>query len=163
MTKVSSHAGHSHADTHAHTADARPADPVVGGQRATRQRSAIRAVIDRSARPLLPAEILEDAQREVEAMGIATVYRNLKLLADAQEIRIVELPGEAPRYESARHAHHHHFQCRQCSRVFDVHQCPGDFASLAPKGFRVDAHELTLYGTCADCSTPAPRKTAAQR
>lgn len=120
-------------------------------------------MIDRSARPLLPAEILEDAQREVEAMGIATVYRNLKLLADAQEIRIVELPGEAPRYESARHAHHHHFQCRQCSRVFDVHQCPGDFASLAPQGFSVDAHELTLYGTCADCTAPAPRKTAAKR
>jgi Fur family ferric uptake transcriptional regulator len=124
-------------------------------QRATRQRAAIRTVIDRSPRPLLPAEILEDAQGEVAGLGIATVYRNLKMLVDANEIRTVELPGETQRYESARHAHHHHFQCRRCTRVFDVHACPGDFASLAPRGFRVEEHELTLYGTCADCAGAA--------
>ncbi|RZI68874.1 MAG: transcriptional repressor [Variovorax sp.] len=127
------------------------------GQRDTRQRAAIRAAIERSTRPLLPAEILEQAQRDVEAMGIATVYRNLKLLVDAHEIRTVELPGEAARYETARHAHHHHFQCKRCARVFDVHACPGDFASMAPKGFKVEAHELTLYGLCAECGQRADR------
>lgn len=130
---------------------------ATAGQRDTRQRAAIRAAIEHSSRPLLPAEILEQAQREVEAMGIATVYRNLKLLIDAHEIRTVELPGEAARYETARHAHHHHFQCKQCARVFDVHACPGDFASMAPKGFKVEAHELTLYGVCAECGQQAAR------
>lgn len=129
---------------------ASPGLPAV--QRDTRQRAAIRSAIERSTRPLLPAEILTLAQREVEAMGIATVYRNLKLLVEAHEIRTVELPGDAPRYESARHAHHHHFQCKQCARVYDVHACPGNFAAMAPKGFQVDAHELTLYGTCAECA-----------
>ena len=60
------------------------------------------------------------------ALAIATVYRNLKLLVDAAEIVAVTLPGESPRYEPARHAHHHHFQCTTCKRVFDVHACPGD-------------------------------------
>lgn len=135
------------------TATMSPGAPA--GQRDTRQRAAIRAAIERSTRPLLPAEILEQAQRDVEAMGIATVYRNLKLLVDAHEIRTVELPGEAARYETARHAHHHHFQCKRCARVFDVHACPGDFASMAPKGFKVEAHELTLYGLCAECGQRA--------
>jgi len=128
-------------------------------QRATRQRAAIRAAIEASPRPLLPAEILEVAQQAVTALGIATVYRNLKLLVDAGEIQVVELPGEVPRYESTRHAHHHHFQCERCQRVFDVHACPGDFAHMAPKGFKVARHELTLYGTCAECrrSTAKPR------
>lgn len=124
---------------------------VAGVTRTTRQRAAIRRVIDASPRPLLPVEILELAQREVAALGIATIYRNLKLLLEGAEIRAVELPGEAPRYESARHAHHHHFQCRVCARVFDIHGCPGDFAALAPRGFKVDEHDLTLYGRCADC------------
>ncbi|WP_241660733.1 Fur family transcriptional regulator [Variovorax guangxiensis] len=137
------------------TATMSPGAPA--GQRDTRQRAAIRAAIERSTRPLLPAEILEQAQRDVEAMGIATVYRNLKLLVDAHEIRTVELPGEAARYETARHAHHHHFQCKRCARVFDVHACPGDFASMAPKGFKVEAHELTLYGLCAECGQRADR------
>lgn len=124
--------------------------PAVA-QRGTRQKAAIRAAIDGAARPLLPQEILEAAQRAGAALSIATVYRNLKVLLEAGQIRTVELPGEVPRYESARHGHHHHFQCRTCARVFDVHACPGDFSELAPKGFRVESHELTLYGQCADC------------
>jgi Fur family ferric uptake transcriptional regulator len=136
---------------------ARAAQAPAVAQRGTRQKAAIRSVIDGSARPLLPQEILEAAQQEVAALSIATVYRNLKLLAEAEEIRAVELPGEAPRYESARHGHHHHFQCRTCARVFDVHACPGNFSALAPKGFRVDAHELTLYGQCADCRQAAKK------
>jgi Fur family ferric uptake transcriptional regulator len=138
------------------SASDKPAEPVVPGQRGTRQRAAIRAVIDTSGRPLLPQEILALAQREVQALGIATIYRNLKLLVEAGEIRVVELPGEVQRYESQRHGHHHHFQCRVCDRVFDVHHCPGDFKSMAPRGFKVESHELTLYGRCADCSRPKP-------
>lgn len=120
-------------------------------ERSTRQRAAIRAAIDASARPLSPQEVLEVAQVEVPALGIATVYRNLKMLVDAQEIVVVTLPGESPRYESTRHDHHHHFQCTECKRVFDVHGCPGDMSRLAPKGFSVERHELTLYGQCAEC------------
>lgn len=132
-------------------------ESAPAGQRTTRQRAAIRRVIDASPRPLLPAEILMLAQGEVAELGIATIYRNLKLLVEAQEIQVVELPGEAPRYESARHAHHHHFHCRHCDRVFDVHHCPGDFGKLAPRGFKVEAHELTLYGICAECAQAARR------
>jgi Fur family ferric uptake transcriptional regulator len=33
-----------------------------------------------------------------------------------------------------------------------VHDCPGDLAHLAPKGFSVERHELTLYGQCDECS-----------
>jgi Fur family ferric uptake transcriptional regulator len=125
--------------------------PANTKERSTRQRSAIRAVIDAAGRPLSPQEVLDAAQGEVPALGIATVYRNLKLLVDAAEIVAVTLPGESPRYEPARHAHHHHFQCTTCKRVFDVHACPGDLAQLAPKGFTVEHHELTLYGRCDHC------------
>lgn len=123
-------------------------------ERATRQRAAIRAVIDRARGPLSPQEVLAASQAEVAGLGLATVYRNLKLLADAGEIQAVTLPGESPRYESAHQAHHHHFHCDGCQRVFDVHECPGNLAGLAPAGFRVERHELTLYGYCRDCRPP---------
>jgi len=125
-------------------------------ERSTRQRSAIRAVIDAAGRPLSPQEVLDAAQAEVPALSLATVYRNLKQLIEASEITAVILPGDSPRYESTQHAHHHHFQCTQCLRVFDVHDCPGDLAELAPAGFTVERHELTLYGRCSEC--PAPSK-----
>lgn len=128
-------------------------------ERSTRQRSAIRTVIDDAGRPLSPQEVLDAAQGEVPGLSLATVYRNLKQLLEAGEIQTVSLPGDSPRYESAHHDHHHHFQCMNCGRVFDVHACPGDMAQLVPEGFTVARHELTLYGRCADCATP---KRAAQ-
>lgn len=123
-------------------------------ERSTRQRTAIRAAIEAAGRPLSPQEVLLAAQVEVPALSLATVYRNLKQLQDAGEIQAVDLPGENPRYEGTHHDHHHHFQCTSCQRVFDVHECPGDMASLAPKGFTVERHELTLYGRCDECGTP---------
>ncbi len=127
-------------------------------QRQTRQRAAIADAIASASRPLLPQEVLDAAQREVPGLGLATVYRNLKALAEEGAICAVTLPGENPRFEVADHGHHHHFQCRRCQRVFDVHACPGDLSRLAPSGFVVDDHELTLYGRCADCARPRGRR-----
>ena len=113
-------------------------------ERNTRQRSAIRDAIAQADRPLLPQEVLEHAQRDAPGLGIATVYRKLKSLVEDGELQAVHLPGENPRYELAGHHHHHHFQCTRCQRVFDVHACPGDLSRLAPRGFTVEDHDLTL-------------------
>ena len=124
-------------------------------ERNTRQRSAIQKVIDDASRPLTPQEILEAAQVEVVGLGIATVYRNLKTMLEAHLIELVMLPGDNPRYESCKAAahHHHHFQCRKCNKVFDVQGCVDGYQRLAPAGFTVESHELTLYGICADCKS----------
>lgn len=125
-------------------------------QRNTRQKSAILHAIEHAARPLSPQEILTDASQQVSQLGMATVYRNLKSLVDDGALKVVTLPGEGARYEATSVAehHHHHFQCTVCQRVFDVHACPGDIEHMAPKGFTVERHELTLYGRCADCLKP---------
>ena len=128
-------------------------------ERTTRQRVAIRDAIAEAGRPLSPQEVLEAARPQVPALSLATVYRNLRLLVDAGEVLPVNLPGDSARFESASQPHHHHFQCTGCRRVFDVHACPGNLAHLAPAGFTVDAHELTLYGRCSDCQ-PAKRRGA---
>ena len=127
-------------------------------ERNTRQRAAIRDAIAVADRPLLPQEVLDAAQAASPGLGIATVYRNLKALLDEGEVCAVQLPGENPRYEIAGGHHHHHFQCRLCQRVFDVHACPGDLSRLAPEGFTVEGHEITLYGRCKDCALPASRR-----
>ncbi len=125
-------------------------------ERNTRQRTAIRSAIAQAQRPLLPQEVLDAAQAQVPGLGLATVYRNLKALVDEGEVKSVYLPGDNPRFELAGRDHHHHFQCQQCERVFDVHACPGDLSCLAPAGFTVDSHDLTLYGRCDQCAVGAP-------
>ena len=129
-------------------------------ERNTRQRDAICDVIAQADRPLLPQEVLDAAQLQAPGLGIATVYRNLKALVEEGALRAVNLPGDNARFELVGHQHHHHFQCRQCQRVFDVHACPGDLSALAPQGFTVEDHDLTLYGRCSDC---APRVVSSRR
>ena len=120
-------------------------------ERNTRQRMAIREAIARAGRPLLPQEVLESAQAAAPGLSIATVYRNLRSLVEEGALRPVVLPGENARYEPAGTGHHHHFQCLSCQRVYEVDACPGDLAWLAPPGFSVEDHDLTLYGRCRNC------------
>jgi Fur family transcriptional regulator, ferric uptake regulator len=126
-------------------------------ERATRQRDAIKSVIQAAKRPLSPSEVLDGARAAVPALGVATVYRNLKLLVAEGAVQVITLPGENPRYEMRESAHHHHFQCTTCRRVYDVPGCPGDLRRLAPRGFRVDHHDVTLYGRCSDCGKGVAR------
>jgi Fur family ferric uptake transcriptional regulator len=122
-------------------------------ERKTRQRDAIRQVFETTPRPLGPFEVLEAGRAHVTGLGVATVYRTINAMVDDGWLVPVELPGDPPRYERSGAAHHHHFRCRQCTLVFEIEGCPGDFAGLAPPGFELEAHDIVLHGRCARCST----------
>lgn len=121
-------------------------------KRKTQQRDAIRAALVEADRPLSPQEIQEAAQDRVPSLGIATVYRNIKAMIGDGSIQEVELPGAPSRYEIAGKDHHHHFHCRECDGVFEVQDCPGSLKDLAPPGFALESHEITLYGLCSGCN-----------
>ena len=131
-------------------------------ERHTRQRQAVLDVLDHAGRALTPSEILELAQASVASLNLSTIYRNLSALQDDERIVKVMLPGQATRFEAActdahkggahQHHHHHHFHCSACDRVYTLHGCPGPMKDLAPKGFVVNTHEVTLNGLCADCA-----------
>jgi Fur family transcriptional regulator, ferric uptake regulator len=127
---------------------------VMTSPRSTRQRQAIASVLTAAERPLTPPEILAAAQVSQPGLGIATVYRALRDGQAAGEIRLVEAPGGMAHYEPAHHEHHHHFHCTECGKLYEVHGCPGDLARLAPSGFIVAGHEITLSGICATCAKP---------
>jgi Fur family transcriptional regulator, ferric uptake regulator len=123
------------------------------GQRRTRQREIIEEVIRSAPGPLTVNEIHTRALHDLDGVGIATVYRTLKLLLESDRIQTVILPSGETRYESTGLGHHHHFHCRVCDLVFDLETCP----VAVPRGryeagFVVDDHELTLFGTCPSCS-----------
>ena len=120
-------------------------------RRMTRQKAAIWQVVQSSARPLGPHEILAAARRRVPGLGLATVYRCLNRLLEEGDVTPVEIPGQPRRYERAGLAHHHHFFCHRCSRVYELDGCGLRDPHPAPRGFAVESHEIILYGTCAAC------------
>ena len=119
--------------------------------RQTRQKQALRDAFVEADRPLSPDEVLQLAKQHVPGMSIATVYRNIGSLVEDKWLATVELPGAASRYEVAGKKHHHHFQCTDCAKVFELSGCDLPARPTLPKGFRVTGHEFFLYGTCADC------------
>lgn len=122
--------------------------------RMTRQRSAIEAAFAKAGRPLSPTEIHASAVKEIENLGLSTVYRTLRRLEEEGVIAPVTVPGEPPRYELAHVAdhHHHHFHCRKCGRVYDIAGCPTGLRKMTPPGFTVEAHTLVLHGLCDRCA-----------
>lgn len=130
--------------------------------RNTRQRTAIRDAIAKAGAPVSPREILDLAGEDAEGLGLATVYRTLKLLVEAKEVQPVDLPGQSTRYEIAGKAHHHHFHCNQCERVFELEGCCGHFEDLTPRGFELESHDVTLFGRCKDCLGKPSGKRAAK-
>ena len=134
-------------------------------ERHTRQRDAVLAALSDSRRSLTPPEICQLAQRLVPRLNLSTVYRQLKDLQEHGDVVRVDLSGQPTRYETqcefghgdANH-HHHHFHCNACDRVFPIHACPGRMKELAPKGFRVEHHDLTLHGRCVACARVSPAR-----
>lgn len=120
--------------------------------RKTKQRDALREVLERSERPLSVGELLKAAAKKVDGLGVATVYRTVGALLDEGAVTAVEIPGEPVRYERANKGHHHHFQCEKCARVFDIAGCLENLRSLVPPKFRIRTHDVTLYGVCAACA-----------
>ncbi len=124
-------------------------------RRKTQQRTAILQALEDADRPLSPQEILDSAREDTPTLGIATVYRNIRVLVDEDHLHAVDLPGAPSRYELVGKGHHHHFHCRRCDRVFEVEECPGQLSDLLPAGFELEEHEIILYGRCPDCVTGA--------
>jgi Fur family ferric uptake transcriptional regulator len=120
--------------------------------RNTRQKDAIRTVIEEAERPLALDEVLALARGTVEGLSIATVYRNVGQLVREGWLAPVALPGETTRYERAGKAHHHHFHCTGCDKVFEVPGCNLRESSKLPRGFRTTGHDVLLYGFCNHCA-----------
>lgn len=124
------------------------------GRRRTAQREAISKVIRAAHGPLTIEQIYQRARRGSRNLGVATVYRTVNLLLESRRIHTVIMPDGEKRYESADLEHHHHFRCRKCEHVYDLPGCPLSIpnGTTLPDGFCVDGHELTLFGTCPNCT-----------
>lgn len=120
-------------------------------ERRTRQKSAIESVLEGHINPLTAPEIHALALKQVPGLGLATVYRSLRTLTQEGMLKIVEIPGQAPRYERSDKGHHHHFVCRTCGGVYELDKCLAGIQKMAPRNFRVEDHEIILYGTCESC------------
>lgn len=110
-----------------------------------------------SGRPLSVTELFALARSKVSGLGIATVYRSLKILEEEGKVRQVDLPGEPSRWELPG-SHHHHFLCRTCDKLFEINACPRNIRKLTPKGYTVEEHDILLRGQCDVCAKAVTKR-----
>lgn len=102
-------------------------------------------------------------------VGIATVYMQLRGLAEAGTVDTLHGDdGETRYWLPRRDAHHHYLVCRSCSRALEIVADPlEEWAALgATVGFRDVTHSLELFGLCDRCSgadATAPRQRPGDR
>ncbi len=131
----------------------------IGRQKlkSTRQRNLVADVFFASDSHLSIEEILQLVRRKDPAIGYATVYRTLKLLAQAGLADERHFSDGIARFEqSMGHAHHDHMVCTICGRVFEFanDQIERLQESIARDfGFEITSHKLELYGICKDCQS----------
>lgn len=106
----------------------------------------------------IDAEQVEARLREGgRAVGTASVYRALGLLADLGLLQKVAVAGAPVRFELVHPDghHHHHIVCDHCGRTVAftddaLERAVHDVSRRA--SFQVSSHEITLHGTCEGCS-----------
>jgi Fur family ferric uptake transcriptional regulator len=121
-------------------------------RRQTSQRTAIERVFLQQDRALGIDEILLLGREYVPSLNQATVYRYLKLLLERGRIKQISHPSLGTLFELAGKAHHHHFHCHACNRLFRLPGCALNEKEAAPEGFVVEDHEVFLFGVCPSCA-----------
>lgn len=120
----------------------------------SRQRDSIKDfLMGRTDHPT--AETVYSHIREtIPNISLATVYRNLTLLADLGEIRKLHT-GDGPDHFDGNVTPHDHFVCRSCGQVLDLLQersMPVRSMDGSPFGGKVESKQTFFYGLCPDCA-----------
>ena len=134
--------------------------PAATAPRETRQRRALLEALDDSPE-FRSAQAIHAALREAGVqVGLATVYRSLKQLADGHEVDVVrDAAGEQLFRRCAAVRHHHHLVCRVCGTAVEVESAPvEDWAAAVGRehGFSDVGHSLEVFGVCSECHAAAP-------
>lgn len=121
-------------------------------QRKSKQRQMVLdAVTARCDHPTAD-QIYLDVRAKDNKISRGTVYRNLGILSENDEITNVKVPA-ADRYDLRLDRHYHIF-CICCGRVFDAplsYHKQYDEQIEKETGFQINRHRLIFEGLCPNC------------
>jgi Fur family transcriptional regulator, ferric uptake regulator len=125
------------------------------GLKRTSQRDLILDVFLRTEEHLSIEDLYRLVQIEDPTVGQTTVYRTLKLLAEAGLAREVRFGDGRTHYEhNYKHQHHDHMICSECGKIIEFYSAELEAlqdSMAADHGFEITQHLLRIIGVCADC------------
>lgn len=132
------------------------------GMRNTEQRRLIVRILLRAHGHFTVEEVLAQVRAENPAIGYATVYRTLKLLAQSGVASERHFGDGSTRYEiTLLGGHHDHLICEDCGLIIEFDEPLIEELQLRvadSRGFELTRHRHELYGVCLDTAACQERK-----
>ncbi|MFA7323233.1 MAG: transcriptional repressor [Candidatus Nanopelagicales bacterium] len=125
-------------------------------QRQTRQRSAVASALQGIDDFRSSQQLHEYLREHGESVGLTTVYRTLRAMADAGEVDVIVREDGESVYRQCSNSHHHHLVCRNCGATVEIEGPTVERwadAMAAEHGFTQVSHTMELFGLCAHCGT----------
>jgi len=126
------------------------------GLKQSGQRRDILRTFLKTEKHLTADELFHLVKKKNPSIGVATVYRTIKLICDCGLGRELRLDNNSVRYEHLfNHDHHDHLYCKNCGELTEVVDVEIERLQekLAKKaGFKMQGHRLIIHGLCRKCS-----------
>jgi len=125
----------------------------------THQRQVLYEVMQKLHGHPSPEEIYAAVKKQIPAISLATVYKNLHLFIESGVFKEMSMHHGSLRVEMNAHEHHH-LVCSQCKSVSDIPEA--DVSKLlglsskrkrAANGFQIQRLAIDVIGLCAKCQT----------
>lgn len=129
------------------------------GYRMTPQRLALLRLIAASEGHPNADTLYTKVKVDYPTMSLATVYKTIELLKELNEVIEINL-HDVSHYDGNKPFPHPHIICTNCRKIIDgdmqksmskvIHEVEQNF------GYKIQRHELNLYGLCSDCQEELP-------
>ena len=122
--------------------------------RMTKQRALILEELRSTISHPTADEIYTMVRARLPHISLGTVYRNLELLAESEQVLKLEYAGFQKRFDGNIEPHAH-VRCERCGKVADVMgavphaEIPSGIN--VPPGFKVTSARVEFFGVCREC------------
>ncbi|HHY40158.1 MAG TPA: transcriptional repressor [Syntrophaceticus sp.] len=95
-------------------------------------------------------QIFTELQKDIPTLSKTTIYNTLRILAEADLVKVINIEEKEARYDIDT-KDHGHFKCESCGAIFDF---PIDIDSLIPEDlskFKINDKNVYFKGLCPGC------------
>ena len=121
----------------------------------SKQREEILDIFLKTEKHLTIDDLYELVRKKHPKIGLATVYRAMRVICDAGLAREVDFGDGVKRFEHEyQHQHHDHLVCLKCGKVIEVLSPKIEHLQerLAKKhNFTTVRHRMEIFGICREC------------
>jgi Fur family ferric uptake transcriptional regulator len=123
------------------------------GLKHTKQRELILTTFLEAKQHVTSEDLYQSVREQHPTIGYTTVYRTMKLLAEAGLATERHFDDGITRYETEQE-HHDHLVCTECGKIVEfesdvIEDAQDEIARR--QGFKILRHRHELYGHCSDC------------